>query len=356
MSVSRTKRVLFISVLFLLPFLLITAVEGLARGYVYARYGVPGKTYGLWRSDEVLGAQQLENGYNTIGQTNNFGFRNDEDVWDPKPPNSLRIIAYGGSTTYCYNLLQHETWPYRLEQIFRSRWLGGEKDQVLNAGGVAWSLGHVYARAKKDIPLLKPDYVLIYSGLNEALNASMLAAEGVSVEELVKRGRYGVFATNLDQNSWIKRNLFTYKVLAKYALAPLSNLTAGGETTAQVERWPSQPDPYILKNYLIVLDEFLGFLERHGAKAVFIIQINGDNSAKNNYLVSYSRAGAEVAKRHHAIVIDPRPVVEEYQGKPMDLFYHTGVHYSEFGARRFAEFVFRDWVRQTQAERANVTW
>lgn len=218
---SKIRTGLTVAFLACLPLLLLAIVEGVGRAYLYLKYGVPGKTYGIWRYDATLGAQQLENGYNSLGVTNDFGFRNDEDVFTPKPPNSLRVIAYGGSTTYAYNLLTPDTWVYQLERSLRERRAGGQRDQVLNAGGVMWSIGHVYARARKDVPVLKPDYALIYSGINEPENARMLALDGKPMERLVREKRYGVFATNLPQNSWIKRDLITYKLLANFVAYPV---------------------------------------------------------------------------------------------------------------------------------------
>src|SRR5262245_17712074 len=155
------KRALFVLFLGLTPILGVAAIEGGARIYFWLRYGVPGKQYGVWRPDPVFGAVPKENGYNSMGETDDWGFRNHEDVYDPKPPGSLRLIAYGGSTTYCYQLRTEEAWPARLEQEMRSRRPGGGKDQVLNGGAVMWSIGQIYARIRQHAPALKPDYVLI---------------------------------------------------------------------------------------------------------------------------------------------------------------------------------------------------
>src|SRR5262249_5820840 len=87
-----------------LPIILILGVEGVGRAIIHLKYGVAGKSYGLWQYDRELGAIHAANAYNHNSETNNFGFRNKENVVEPKPANALRIIAYGGSTTFCYNL------------------------------------------------------------------------------------------------------------------------------------------------------------------------------------------------------------------------------------------------------------
>lgn len=84
------------------------------------------------------------------------------------------------------------------------------------------------------------------------------------------------------------------------------------------------------------------FLSSHGVKPVFIVELSGSHSARNRYLVSYSKAGASVAAESGALVVDPSPIVERYAGDPRDLFYFTGVHFAAEGSKRFAEFIFTE--------------
>ena len=69
---------------------------------------------------------------------NDWGFRNSEDVIDPKPTGALRIIAYGGSTTFLPNEVEENTWTYQLQQKLRQK-TGNPAHQVLNGGVVLWS-------------------------------------------------------------------------------------------------------------------------------------------------------------------------------------------------------------------------
>src|SRR5205823_3734018 len=115
------KKISFILLILLLPpVLLVGAAEGFGRLVLHYKYSVPGKTYGLWTYDPVLGAVHAANAYNSNSETNSLGFRNKEDVFEPKPPGSLRIIAYGGSTTFCYNLLTEEAWSLQLQDVLRA--------------------------------------------------------------------------------------------------------------------------------------------------------------------------------------------------------------------------------------------
>jgi hypothetical protein len=203
-----------------------------------------------------------------------------------------------------------------------------------------WSIGQVFARAKRDIPALKPDYVLIYSGINEEGNDAYLRLTGNGIESSVKAGRYGVFATNLDQDNWVARNIVLYKALAKYVVVPIHDLRFQKVAASTDSAIPSEPDPFLLKNYLVVLRQLISLIQENGAKPVFIIEITGSPSNQNVRLTSYSRAGAHLASEMGVTVVDPSPILSAARD-PTQLFLHTGVHYSIAGAERFAGYVFR---------------
>lgn len=338
---SRTRKLAIWVLATVLPVTVLTlGLEGAGRLYMHLRHGVPGKSYGLWRYDDTLGAQHRENAYNSHTQTNDFGFRNREPVLQPKPVGTLRVIAYGGSTTFCYNLSDFETWPYQLELLLRES--EPSQHQVLNAGAIMWSIGHAYARAKKDVPLLRPDHVIIYSGINEHANAAFLAADAMSMKALVQSGHFGAYATNLDQNRWLKRNLVTVRLL-DYLIVPWLRRSSSIEAASADDREaPTRTDPFILENYLHVLGQFIDLNDSHGARTVFVIQAHDGHRARNEYLTGYSRAGAMLAKSRSATVVDATHAIVSYEGSPRDLFSSTGVHYSALGARRLAELLHQE--------------
>ena len=336
-STARKATIYFLAVLLPTILVLLLAKDG-ARLYIHVKHGAQGKSYGLWRYDEELGAVHAEDAYNTSYQTNDYGFRNREPVMRPKPAGALRIIAYGGSTTFCYNLPYGETWPAKLERLLREN--HNQNDQVLNAGAIAWSLGHALARARRDIPDLKPDVVLIYSGINEDLNARSLAADGVPIAKLVGQGDYGKFATNLDQNQWLRRNIVSVKLLDHLLapwIRPANQMMEPGVNDAEVAE---APKPALLENYRRTLERFIGLARAHGARVLFVVQTHGRNNSSNRYLTSYSRASVDVALAAGARVIDADMLVASYDGEPMDLFTASGVHYSPIGASMLADMIF----------------
>lgn len=351
---KRRKFVFWLILILVFTVVPITLIEGGGRLYIHLKYGVPGKSYGLWRYDKILGAQHKEYAYNTNAETNNFGFRNKENVLKPRPTDSLRIIAYGGSTTYSYNLLNEEAWPIQLQKILRMR--RNTSDQVLNGGAILWSIGHAYARAKKDIPKLKPDAVIIYSGINEDTNAWMLSLQGKQMEDLISQGDYGQFATNLDQNRWIKRNLFLARAIdytvkpfvaqmRTYIKANFSSRDSVASSTSKSQHINIEPKPAVLENYLFVLKKFLHLIIENGGKPIFVVQAQGGNSERALYLTSYSVQGSVLAEKLGAIVVDARKTVSSYGGDSMDLFYHTGVHYSKLGSEEVAYQIYNEALK-----------
>lgn len=330
------KKILF-SVILLVGFPVagILAIEGAAYAVVHFKYGVPGKTYGLWTYDAELGAIHSRNGYNSNSQTNNYGFRNKEDVFEPKPPNSIRVIAYGGSTTFCFNLETDEAWPIRLQEEVRK--YAGPKSQVLNAGAIVWSIGHELARAKRDLPKLKPDVVILYSGLNEEANARNLAEEGIKLKDVVDAGKHGVFATNLDQSRWLKRN----SLIVRYI--EYLNLFAPTGNPGPTPEYPIVPE--VRENFNRTLREFIELIRQNGAKPLYVIMSGLPEIAQNRLLLRYSREGAAVAREMGVPVIDSNDVIRDYKGDKADLFSASGAHWSALGATLLAKFIDEQALR-----------
>ena len=244
------------------------------------------------------------------------------------------MIAYGGSTTFSYNLPTERTWTYLLQRRLRER-LGGKTHQVLNGGVVLWSISHAYERAKREIPVLKPDYVLLYSGINEETNALYLKASGPGIQKLVVRGKFGVPASNYIASSWLHRNSLLFKIFRKYVLPIAEGFIGNGKSGLYSGE---TPDVYVLTNYLKVLDSFVDLARRYGSKLIFIIQSGRDPAPSLRRITGYSVKGAEHLRPLGVKVIDTRDMIRRYKGKPEELF-ETSIHYSEKGAQVFADFL-----------------
>lgn len=179
-----------------------------------------------------------------------------------------------------------------------------------------------------------------YSGINEEINSKLLRGQGKELQSILDQGKVGAFATNLDQSRWLKRNslivrIFDYNFRTYLRRWSFANGKNGGEPESVSE----EVDPVVLEHYLLTLRAFLDLIEQVGARPVFVIQAHGYNNVLNKRITKYSRLAAPVVRDAGAITIDAQEVVDSYSGDPMDLFYHTGVHWSSVGAIRLAKFI-----------------
>jgi len=325
-------------ILVLIPIALLLLAEFCGRVIIWANYGVPGKTYGLWAYDEELGAIHAKNGYNSNSETNDYGFRNRENVFDPKPPTSHRVIAYGSSTTFCYNLPTDQAWPIELQTLLRQN--HNPKDQVLNAGAIGWSISHEIRRAERDLPVLKPDYVILYTGGGEEDNAVFAKVEGKSIAEALARGESRVIATNFNQDMWLQRNSVLMRVYDKFVGAKL-RFTSAPPLAPEV-------DPVVIKHFLIVLDQFIDLIRKNGARPIYITMA-GLPWGERKMLVS--REGARLARAKGVPVFDAQTIVDNWPGNKEELFLSGSAHhYTETGSARLAEFIFSNAFAQTSVK------
>lgn len=319
---------------------MVLAVEGVGRALIWFKYGQPGKSYGLWRPDPELGADHRPNAYNSLTTTNDHGFRNREDVLVPRPKDAPRIIAFGGSTTFGYNLRDEDTFTSQLEELMR-RQHGLERSQVLNAGRIACSSGYNLKLVRRVAPELRPDYAIVYEGVNEMLNAYNLSRQGYSLDDL--DGRWGVTAS-LDQERWLKRN----SVIVRFIDYGVKRWLLRFRKQDPVDSlWSDmQVDPWVVENFRRVLGEMLGVLEAHDVTPVVVRYAF---SRFGHIHGIFSDTAAEVAREHDVLVYDMRGQFESGQ-VPLDaLFIHSGVHVTPEGARRMAQglaaVIVEDWRR-----------
>lgn len=329
-------------ILLSLPLIGLVALEVSARIYYHFRYGVPGHSYGTSKYDPALGAAPRENSYSANAHLNDHAFRNSENVFQPKPDGALRVIAYGGSTTYCHHLNNDEAWPIRLQAALRQQRPGGGRDQVLNGGVIMWSLAHSFERAKRDVPLLRPDAVIIYTGVNERYNATFLAAEGLPMRELVQRGEYGRFTTQLPFNTPF-RNVIVYKFARDRVFGPLQLALRREPVIEPVV------DPFIMENYLHTMRRFVGYLKDNGVTPIVVKEVFDPANPKarlNEVGTSYSAEAARVAPSWGAVVVDPTAAFHSPEHGGTGLFQNTGVHMTQAGANLMASEIFAQAFRK----------
>ena len=315
--------------------LILLFLEGAGRVIIHAKYGVPGKSYGLWKYDVELGATHRFNAYNTRTSLNDYGFRNREDIYNPKPFNSLRIIAFGGSTTFGYNLADGETYTEKLESRLR-RIPNYEKTQVLNAGRICYSAGHNLILMKRLVPLLKPDYVIIYEGVNEMMNTWALEQDGVSIDRL--RSHYGAIGKSYDQNRWLKRNSIIVRFIDYYVKSRIIIPRIGTAPKREnMEREPivqqNQIHPWVIENYKYVLRAMIDFLQKENVTPVVVRYASWHYPQQK----IFSDISAQIAKEKGVLLCDMASRFKQLGDKAEDLFIETGVHVTPKGADILAD-------------------
>jgi hypothetical protein len=339
-------------VLLSLPVLGLVALEAAGRTYFHFRYGVSGHSYGTSKYDPVMGAVPRENSYSQSAHLNDYGFRNSEPVLTPKPDGSLRLITYGGSTTFCHHLTNDQAWPIRLQDELRRQRTHGERDQVLNGGVIMWSLGHSFEKAKRDVPLLRPDAVIIYSGVNELYNALYLADEGLAMRDLVQRGDYGRFTTNLAFNTPF-RNVIVYKFVRDRLYVSLQQWIRPASAPAPAGT-VFTPDPDIMANYLETLKRFVSYLREQGVTPVFVKEVldpEHSNAASLASRTAYSAKAATIASEWGAVVVDPTAAFADPARQARPLFQNTGVHLTTDGAVLMGAVIYEQAFRVRAADK-----
>lgn len=337
---ARTHRpiaaVLAVTLLLSLPLLAIAAIEIGGRAVVWARHGVPGHSYGIYADHPVLKGILAPLTYNTGGKViNGQRFQRRDETPERKPADRLRVIVYGGSTTFAYNLPTGLDWPLQLEAQSQTKPV---KLEVLNAGDINWTLHHALVRSREDLPRFRPDVVVFYEGINEEPNYELLLAENVDVPARVRAGEYGLFNVSIPQCRWLYRNSILVKLVAQHLMPMIDRLSP---PPLVPEKLRGEPRPEVAALFKGDLANALREWQRAGAHVVYVIQANGLlDSVRNRQLVSYSRDGAEVARRLGATVVDAQQPVSKAGGDPMDLFGESGVHWNARGSRLLAEFLY----------------
>ena len=161
--------------LILIPIIVtIIALEGALRFYL-ANYGDERqKIQYLYTREEIRrlkakfrGMAFLNFGLQPDGHDiNELGYRGPE-IALPKPDNTYRIAAMGGSTTFGSDLASwREAYPHQLELQLRGR-LGSDRLEVVNAGVPAYSSWETLASFLIRVQDLEPDMIIIYHAIND---------------------------------------------------------------------------------------------------------------------------------------------------------------------------------------------
>ena len=108
---------------------------------------------------------------------NNHGFRG-RDFSMEKAPGVLRVLTLGASSTFGFGNHDDETYPYLLEEILHRRAGGTARFEVINFAIPHATTTEILSMFRAEGLELRPDFVTLYEGVNDAKAAFMGAAYG----------------------------------------------------------------------------------------------------------------------------------------------------------------------------------
>jgi lysophospholipase L1-like esterase len=194
---------------------------------------------------------------------NALGYRSPDRPRE-KPPDAVRVVCAGGSTTYDALALTNEnSWPWQLETGLAAT---GRTVEVWNAGVPGWtSLENLIALEIRDVDL-SPDLVLLYQGINDlqpgAQEPFSAQYEGVHAEAMRI-----VLGIGLPGLPWYERSVLFEKVRDAFGLTPP---TTGAVSTAtkRHERLPAEAVATFRRN----VRSFVAVARAHGARVLLATQ------------------------------------------------------------------------------------
>lgn len=331
----RRKIYVSICAYIIIPLLFLFSCEILISFFIRLRYGVPGKSYGTYISDKELGVRLHPNAYNTGATYNNLGFRNINDIAVRKPIGSTRIYCSGGSTTYCQNLSNADTWSNLLQEKLR-KLPKHQNDEVINSGVMSVPLAYEFKLAKRWIPILRPDYVVFYgTGFNEGGIELNMKKRGIDLDKLLKKREFGVYVLNDNMTSFWLRNSILLKLIDRIVKEALEKILVRKFLLSEKE-YPgmSTPHPWTVENFDTIFNEYLLFLKQYNCTPIIVASTDSetdDNWYFNNYMRMFNKRAVMLGKAQGAIICDFASIVKDLPDKK-DLFGPSKIHFTKQGA------------------------
>lgn len=283
--------------------------------------------------DAELGFIHRPNSYNSLTSLNRYGLRNREDPYEPKPKNGIRVLVMGGSTTFGFNLADGDTYPEQLEALLRAV-PGLEKSQVFNGGTICYAANHNLLRLKRLLPVLQPDYVLIYEGINENSNEGPLLAAGVRLD--AKEKNFGLVNKDYLQSRW----LWNHSVLLKWLdYRARRHEHAPGDVSPEPMLPHGKPniDEWETENFKWALREVATACHVYQARPIFIRYATVAWALEGRYFSDLTR---DIARQDGILLCDMEERFNQFGPRKLSLFIYSGVHVTPEGAGILAQQLF----------------
>jgi len=171
-----------------------------------------------WR----YGARKLfDSGFTIPVQINSSGYRDDEII-EPKPENTYRILALGDSFTWGLGVKEKDSWVEQLEKILNENKadLFQNKDiEVINTGVGSWNTEVEYSYLKEKGMSLDPDAVILGFLVNDfrAGNTNYTVDERGYLATL-EEGNKRIHLQSLLYEEESRGNIFTRMIESSHAI------------------------------------------------------------------------------------------------------------------------------------------
>jgi lysophospholipase L1-like esterase len=193
---------------------------------------------------------------------NSLGYRGREFALH-KRAGVRRVIAFGGSSTYCSSVSNDDTWPARLQEEL------GPGFEVINAGCLGYTTVENLIQTEFLAADLEPDLCIYYEGYNDLRNAHVARLAGDYSNfhgRMMMNGlgagtlRWGSNVALLRGGQWLLRRIFV-----RDEELPLP----AGENAQGI----ASVDPRALALYRRNLDTIAAVCRLHGWKVLFVPQM-----------------------------------------------------------------------------------
>jgi lysophospholipase L1-like esterase len=271
-------------------------------------------------------------------QINGDGFR-DDPLERQKPPNTVRIFALGGSTTFGWGVSEEETYHQVLEHMLNdnARVAGDPtRFEIVNAGVIGYNSWQVARLMGRIVQRYQPDGFLVAYTFNDAWNP---------VGSLNPQERDRMLAGVRRKNLLRRSALFNWLVdLRARRLARRAEHGALGDELAVAQTGDSAATPAELAAYRATLDSMVALAQRSKLSLGFtVLAARGQQSPGARQATMFAAAA-----RAHLPAVD---LIETFGSANPDSTYlpNDAVHPSVYGHALIARQMYRSLCAAARA-------
>lgn len=329
---------------------------------------------GVAEYDERLG-YRLKRNFSIRGQEkiNALGFRGPECAVT-KDPDTIRMVAVGGSTTYGFGVKDEETYPYQLQkkigQIYQH--IKYKKLEIINAGVSGYHSYHHILRFP-ELLALKPDVILLHVGWNDfgvaliqgdSYFPNSLQGSGTlflpTKENLLMKMVKG--STHYFASLHILKQAYT-NMLWRKSYQAILNKTVPSDNLSLVKKSWDPPYKLILENFKKNLETLIQLTKDSNIKLIMVtmpfmlsshayqeehqqLLLENPHSEENLYRVYYAEWHRQMdelektlAQQHHLSIIDASKAFEGMSFKERKTFFIDQMHLNSSGVEKLTEIL-----------------